>query len=93
MGNNELHRNIEKNIAELAALAKDDKYPFAARSAWHSAQVTYGCTKLAEISTRRIVLLTWMLLWATIALLIVALREPSRTNEAIKRANNTTTQH
>jgi hypothetical protein len=65
---------IEHSHAELEKLSKSDSYPHAVTGSRHVAQILSATAELAEMSTRRIIILTWFLAILTAALLVVEIR-------------------
>jgi hypothetical protein len=66
----QLQKAIEDSLVELENKTKEDSHPYAITGFRHIAIVLSASAQLAEISTRRIVYLTVMLLLFTIGLFV-----------------------
>src|SRR6267378_204608 len=70
----ELQQQIAAALNQLEKYSKDEGYPFVITGTKNMAIVFSASAQLAEISTRRIVLLTWFLAILTAALLAVEIK-------------------
>jgi formiminotetrahydrofolate cyclodeaminase len=67
----ELQEGIEQHRRELAEQAKKASVASPQTIAWRQSEIISAGSQLAEISTRRIVCLTWALVLSTIALVLL----------------------
>ncbi len=71
----ELHRQIESSLKELRERCKSDSHPYALSASRLLAEVFAASAQLTEISTRRIIRLTYWLLGFTVGLFLITLSQ------------------